>query len=129
MGYDYLGDADRPREARSMQGAGPADCDHGIVPRVTSLFDRHDAHGIFHVVGRNNVYAPGGWSNVQAERRSNSRRDSRFGSVKIKPHGTRIKEVWRDVAEHKVCIGDSRVFAILAVADGARFRARAVRPN
>ena len=62
-----------------MQRARAAERHQHAAPRIAAALDRDQAHGVLHVLGRDQVRAPRRLAEIEAERLAEVRGDGRFG--------------------------------------------------
>ena len=127
--HHNLPDAERPRDPRRMQRPGPAEGHERIVARVAAALHRNDAQRVFHIAGRDQVDAPGGLRDGEAERPGDLAVERRLGRGRVECHRAAVEIGGVEVAEREVRVRHCRPLAAGAVTGGAGVRARAFRSH
>ena len=113
-----------------MQRPGAAIGDEREIGGVEAALGGHPAHHMGHL-GRGDAQDAVGRRGRDRDRAARRRASSsaRSARLDVEPHLAAEEAVGAEPAEHEVGVGDGRLGAAAAVADRARLRARALRPD
>ena len=103
-----------------MERSRTAERHHRITTRVAALLDGHNAYGMFHVVGCNQMDAPCRVFRCERQRPSDFSIDHSFRTIKIERDGAVIEKLWIEITQNKVGICYGRRCAAAAIADRSR---------
>ncbi len=116
--HDDGAHAEQAGERGAVQRTGTAEGEQREVARVVAALDRDDADGADHVVVDDGEDAARRLLQAQAQRPGDAGLDRRARALHVEGEGA-AEQVGRQVAEREMGVGDGRLDAAAAVADGA----------
>ena len=121
--------AETLRDAVGVQRPGPPVRHQGVVAKVDVELGRVDPGRLGHVVGHDAVDGGGGLDRLESHPPGDPLADRRPGGIRVEPHRSAQERVRTNETQHHVGVRDRRLAAPTSVADGARLRSRAPRPD
>src|SRR5262249_47894363 len=102
-------DAQAPRQPRPVDRTGATERHARQMPGILAPSDRHDADGAFHVEGDELMDAPCRVDPADAQGTRDVIVDRAGCRVPVEPARTSEEEIWVEVSQHEVRVGDGRL--------------------